>query len=387
VLAASARSVVALGWGIDLVAAHARILSPQEQVALTGERWLPAGGHAPTRLRAPRQGTLGELRDRHARFLRRLAGGSFVPVPPVGAYREVAYRRASDPAPRPFAAFQTLTADAGRPRVFDPRTDRHAVRNVAAMTRHAVAEAARDAGWREDEITTYVLGHDLASGAQARGGPDLPRFAFLPLPTIDPRGVVGSICRVLLAEPPGGSGERAAWLRRMLSGRDLVEEHSRRPQAMLSVVPDTDGVLGRYLGPEEGASEWSSVTPVILTGYDGGDARKAEKLLRKAIREAGYALLSESAGVTWRNVGFRPGLEPSLRYVPPRSLEQRPRFHVLISWRDGAGRPVPIRGPVVIGAGRYQGFGTFAVHGTAAARAGGRSQAPSGDPFDPRSGW
>lgn len=89
------------------------------------------------------------------------------------------------------------------------------------------------------------------------------------------------------------------------------------------------------------------------------DAR-IDGLLRKAIVQAGFSsTLAECADLTWRLVGFRPGLDLATRYTSPDHLRGKPRYHVRIQWKDAAGCPVKVRGPLVIGAGRYCGLGLF----------------------------
>lgn len=165
VLSAAARSLVALGWGIDLVAGYGRVISKQEAEQLPGERWWPSrdGGD---RLRVPVLGTLEALMTRHASFLGRLGAAGLTPMPPLSAFAVVGYRRETDPVARPVAAFEIwkpvnelaeLPAGRSKFRPFDPAR-RTAV--VAGMVRHAVAEAAAlsrpgDKKWRD----TFVLGH------------------------------------------------------------------------------------------------------------------------------------------------------------------------------------------------------------------------------------
>ena len=81
-----ARSITALGWGIDQVVADATLLAPGELPAPEGERWQPAssGGR---RLRVHQAGSLEALASRHEKFLERVVGGNFTPVPPGPARR------------------------------------------------------------------------------------------------------------------------------------------------------------------------------------------------------------------------------------------------------------------------------------------------------------
>ena len=55
---------------------------------------------------------------------------------------------------------------------------------------------------------------------------------------------------------------------------------------LLNALSDSDWVLGQYTGA---ARVWSTVTPVVLPGYDDRDAETAERLLRRAFHHAGFS--------------------------------------------------------------------------------------------------
>lgn len=91
-------------------------------------------------------------------------------------------------------------------------------------------------------------------------------------------------------------------------------------------------------------------------------AARTERLLRRAARQAGFpAELADRCDLTWRTVGFVPGVAWAGRYAVPPYLARFPRYHVRLTWRDGSGRAVRVPGPVAIGAGRYCGLGLFAA--------------------------
>jgi CRISPR-associated protein Csb2 len=354
VLFAAARSVVALGWGIDMAVGNGQLLTKEDADELPGERWRPVPGEAPTRLRVPRQGTLAALTARHEAFLNRLPpAGGFVPIPPLTVFDTVSYRRDTDVSSRPFAAFALLSPDADRFRTFDTVRRTPA---VAGMVRHATGRAAAlhrpdDQAW----VDTFVLGH--GEGPKQLATTD-ERFAYLPIPTIEERkqngrinAVVGSIRRVLVAEPPGGSGADLVWVRQRLSGQPLIDERTGEPVAVLSLIPAADRRLRWYIGP---AQVWSTVTPVVLPGHD--DRGRSEPLLRRTLEQVGFPpRLLQDAVLEWRRAGFRPGLDLAGRYCVGRHHEGLPRYHVRITW------PVPVRGPLCLGTGRYYGMGLLAT--------------------------
>ncbi len=353
------------------------MLSKKEAESLTGDRWHPTADSSAAALRVPTAGTLDALGRRHEQFLGRLSDRGFEPVPPLAAFAVVGYRRDADPVRRPVAAFQLLTPDASGFLPFDPVRRTHV---VAGMVRHAAKIVAKLAEKDDDWINSFVLGHGDGPRTQARGD---RRFAYLPLPSVSRRGV-GDVRRVLVAEPPGGPGHDARWLARALAGADLVRDGT--PVGLLSVTPPADPVVRRYVPAPPGAATWCTVTPVVLPGHDeagpgvvawrrqwaksAADRRavaeraagRTERLLRRAVRQAGFpAELADRCDLEWRPAGFLPGVGLAGRYAVPPYLGRFPRYHVRLTWRDGAGRAVRVPGPVAVGAGRYCGLGLFAA--------------------------
>jgi CRISPR-associated protein Csb2 len=324
------------------------VLSAEEVAKLPGEVWRAAPHDSGAGLRVPVSGTLDALIARHDAFLNRMPDGDrFRPVPPLTEFRVVPWRRAIEPVSRPWVAFQILRPDAAAVRPFD--TARR-LTSVAAWVRHATGEVCQDWPWQD--CSSFVHGHN-PDGSPVKGATADERFMYLPLPSIERRGDlgenVGAIRRVLITAP-AGFGNRIDWIRRRLSGQDLVWDGN--PVGMLTVLARSDWVLQQYTGE---SCEWSTVTPVVLPGHDDRDPRKAEALLRKAMVQAGLPpeLVSATTDLEWRGVGFRPGLEMASRYQRPKPLHG-PMYHVRVRF------PAPVRGPLAVGAGRYRGFGLFA---------------------------
>lgn len=375
VLKAAARSITHLGWGIDMVAADADLLSDEEAAKLPGHRWrvVPSGG---VPLRVPKTGTLANLMDKHKAFLGRLSDEGFKPVPPLSCFDVVQYHSPTVGLPmptRPILAFeihrtiedQEQNAGSSKFRPFHPV---RRVATVAGMVRHAMATVARKIDWSEDDVVRRIEGHGDAKNGQATSD---DRLMILPVPSITPVGV-GSIRRVLVAGP---SGLDLAPLRRQLNGQELFDQTTRQPVAMLSGIAKTDRLLNRYYLGE--SKIWSTVTPVILPGHDDPDRlrrklngrihaeeqkhllerldRRILCLIWKAFHQAGWtADALEGATVEYRSVGWFPGLDLAKNYeiLPPLTY---PRYHLRIQF------PRPVRGPLAIGAGRYRGFGLFAI--------------------------
>ena len=404
-LFATVPSISHLGRGVDMVAAHAAILPAPEAAALPGQCWQPVKGDGDNPLRVPVAGTLADLAHQHAAFLNRTSGGHFSPVPPLSRYALVGYVDSAAPTPPPTAAFSLRRPDASGYRVFDPVRD---AMRVAGMLRHAASGDRLMAalGWDAEKKNRVILGHGASPGS-AHVPVDGPRVAFLPLPSLEKRPprseVVGGIRRVLLAGVGGLSSADLHDLARLLSGQELLaEEPSRstddpRPDkespadgetpraALLSRLPDSDAQVQRYLRKP---AVWTTVTALILPGHDDrGNYRarlfpkevsqgmlapakqqewlakldaRTEALLRKAIRQVGFSEeLARHAGLSWRSTGFCRGLALASEYAIPQKLRRFRRLHVRVVWRDEAGNPLRVVGPLCLGGGRFGGLGLF----------------------------
>jgi CRISPR-associated protein Csb2 len=344
VLTAAARSITHLGWGIDVVAGNAEVISEADTAKLPGELWRPVEDASAIALRVPIGGTLDALIAKHHAFLNRLGPDGFKPVPPLSTFRVVGYRRTTDIPGRQFAAFKLLHPDQERLAYFSATRSNC----VAAMTRHATAAAAQGLSW----VDSFVHGH-RASREDTK-----PRFSYLPLPTIEPRGdgalVVGGIRRVLLAELNDGTESHLSWARQMLPGQFLIDERTKDPKAMLVPANESDWVLRRYIDPVD---TWATVTPVVLPGSDEGKFAKAEKLFFKALRHAGYSPAALATNPEFRNVSFWRGGELALSFQRPDYLKKDhwSVYHMLLRWKR------PAKGPIAIGAGRHCGLGIFAA--------------------------
>lgn len=382
-LFAAARSITHLGWGIDAVVGSADEVSEVGASKLDGEHWHPSGDNASNSFRVHMEGTLSDLMRRHEGFLSRLSPGGLRPVPPFSKFQVTGYRRPTDSVRRSLAVFQILRKDASGFRLFDPA--RKGL-TVAGMVRGATKLAARHSGWPAAKINSFVLGHadSNGTGKHVEVGPQ--RFAYIPLPSIEPRGlrefrVVGSIRRVMLTCFAAGCDDELAWARRMLSGQELTDEETHAPVALLSVIPSNEKVVRCYT---QAATTWATVTPVVLPGYDDPEhlrqrmkndklaseqqrrilerlSDRIDGLLRKAIVHAGFPQeLASRAELEWRKAGFWPGTDLADRYGVPDHLKRFPRFHVKVSWRNQNNEPIEIPGPICFGGGRFYGIGLFA---------------------------
>jgi CRISPR-associated protein Csb2 len=352
----AARSLTALGWGIDMAFADAKLVHEEEIRRLSGTRWCPTRGEeneggiilrVPTTDAELQESTLEDLKYCHQTTMQRISHGE--PLHTVDAprvYERVLY--IMDPPPRHRAAFRLLHPTEDRSAVFAQTRANH----VAAMTRNAMARIAAEQGQPQEWINRYVHGHRRQGEEES-----LPRFSYLPLPTIEPRGregeVLGAIRRLLVAELVDSEESDLRWARQMLPGQFLTDDKTGERKAMLAPLSREDWVLQRYVGRSD---IWATVTPVVLPGSDDGKWAKAEKLFFKALRHAGYSP-DALAELEFRNVSFWPGGDWALQFQRPDYLKEAcwSVYHVRLRWKQ------EVAGPIALGAGRHCGLGTFAI--------------------------
>ena len=301
-------------------------------LASAGCRGRAGGGNG---LRTPTEGTLEDVLKRHEDFTKRLGPDGFTPPPPLSAYVKTEYRRAIDPPTRPVAAFSLLQLDASRFRAFDPA--RRGL-TLAGMMRSAVKVAAspeRLAGIEDRFVCPW-----------ARRGEDRWRtcrswtaaFRVFPLPSLETRNqrrvsVVGSVRRVIVSTFASEFEEEIAWARRNISGQELRDEDSKRPVALLSLIPENEKGVQCYT---RAASTWATVTPVVLPGYD--DPKHYRRRLQHETVATEQRELLERLGLRIDGLLlkrlFKPGFQKNLRLT--RKLNAaRSAFGPAPSWPTG----------------------------------------------------
>ena len=206
-LARIARSVSALGLGIDLALARVS-LNEHPPSPAPGIRYAPAPA-ARRHLRVPWPGAFDALeaayRDNRARIgAATVAGAAEAPV------RTVAYACELELPPVRCAAFALRTTD---DRPFSLEGTRAV--EVAAMVRHAIGRAARSAG-----LDAALVGELMGHGGEHR-------IRVAPLPTVGHRHADGCIRRVMLTAPLGVPGDAWTDVLTRLAGAALVREYAR----------------------------------------------------------------------------------------------------------------------------------------------------------------
>lgn len=209
---------------------------------------------------------------------------------------------------------------------------------------------------------------EVLSGHAAGGGPSQrPHIAFVPLANVGWDYADGELHGMAIVLPRRlDAGER----RRALSGIGAALDMTNGAGALeLDFRPGT-WRLERSPSPSRASlrperwcgvsTRWASATPVLLDRFPNqDDPIAAARILADACRNIG---LPEPRMIEFHKhsvVRAAPSAysgrgranSPSWSFPRDSTLESRPRRHVVLEFAE------PVRGPVLLGAGRYSGFG------------------------------
>ena len=342
-LSRESQNLMALGWGIDQVVGNGRIITSDEASQLLGERWQPwPDSLSPLdRLRVPVEGSLEDLDAVYASFCAQLDDGVYNPRRKFRRYKLVNYVKVAKFPHRPYACFELPEGTAFR---------QEDTIKVAAMLRSLACRKQNRDDFREqfgDDPEVYLAGH--IKGKR----PTPPRFSFFPLPTIGHDHGDGMIRRLIIAEPFGGDGSRANWAQIRLEGQVLIDNDDNERGQLLELWRNSSHrMVRRYVGD---GRIWSTVTPVILPGYDDGKRAKAFKLVVQSIKHAGFEV-DAIADLMIRKAPFWTGAQHPKNYRRPHYLKHFSAWHIQLEFHE------PVSGPLAIGAGRHVGLGLMAAH-------------------------
>ncbi len=219
---------------------------------------------------------------------------------------------------------------------------------------------------------------EILSGHTADGRPsERDHLAIVPLPFVAHRHASGALLGFALVLPrAAGTDERravyaavAAW---EAAARCEDEETPRLPlhlgaagvlelERLEFVAPQASLRAATWCGP---ARVWHSATPVALDHHPGDlhsrDAAKLAKAIAEAVASIRRACarigLPEPEAVEVLPAPALAGAAKARRYPPYPDREDRTRrllTHVRLEFAS------PVRGPVLLGAGRYVGLGLF----------------------------
>lgn len=341
----SAQAVHTLGTGEDMCAVNGFVSQVQVESADGLHVWQavpyatgPTHLTGDTALRVAVNGSLASLEARHQAFQKRLdqsVTGFGRPVLAAAKHTVVTYRT-SAVQPRSAVVALRLVAPDGSERFARFHPENAVV--VAGMLRHAAMRLAGD-GDHADFAAGY--GTDVDKDC---------RMSWVPLPSIGHQHVDGMIRRGLFVVRAQDETRLQTVMDAFpTTGMPLVDEQTGECVALAQAVDLSDEpVVGPYVAP---ATVWTSVTPVILPGDYGHNIRLLNRLLLKALREAGIDPgLLQSVEFSREGFGRQAVRIRDLRlkdWQAKRLILQ----HVCLTFKEA------IRGPVVLGRGRHYGIG------------------------------
>jgi CRISPR-associated protein Csb2 len=210
---------------------------------------------------------------------------------------------------------------------------------------------------------------EVLSGHRRDGSPSRrTHVAFLPLPFVDHRHANGHLVGLGLALPRDlGPAERATVLEalgRLTSGHEAAAGDGKLRLGSLgrwSLEALGAATMPWSLRSESWArpaAHWASVTPVVFDRFSDDPVEKRQ-IIADSCERIG---LPRPAEVRFSHVSPFLGAPPSPEFGPldrGAGRPVRPYTHVGLSFTDAEARPRPVGGPVLIGAGRYRGYGVL----------------------------
>jgi CRISPR-associated protein Csb2 len=253
-------------------------------------------------------------------------------------------------------------------RVAGPRLPAVSVAGVSRQLRRALMAAA------PEPVSELISGHAADGKPSERS-----HLAVVPLPHVFGPHPDGSLLGIGLVLPRNCSAEERLSLAQSLGCLEKAGQPPREPgeAALISLLLGDAGVLtlqrlrgetvrlftlrsSTWSGP---AAEWRSATPVALDRHPGDLADQDPIKRGEAFAEAESAVLAAVARLGLDPVGaavevsrscLLAGTTKPLRYprFPANVVRpQRMLVHVRLVF------PRPVRGPIILGAGRYHGLG------------------------------
>ena len=353
-----------LGRGVDMAWAWAELLESDEvETRLVGHGGVvhrPSTGETGEALFCPGKGSLASLKQRYdasrTRFTYIKEGKRVQELfsqPPKPLFAKVAY----DAPPR-YLLFELRAAT--HDESFVPWRSTRAVEFVVALRDEAAGRLKEALPGKAGEIDRVLIGREATEADKAA------RVRILPLPSIGHSHADCAIRRLLVEVPPNCPlrADDMAWA---FSGLPITGEIPGN-----LVRTDERGMLDHYgvvKGERNGFRVWHTITPAalpILSSSPSGkrarhratgakrvvDEAKAAHAVKQALRHVGMSVPVESIRIQ-REPFDRSGALSDEFTIPPR-FAARGLHHVEIAFKQA------VRGPLVIGNGRYLGLGLMA---------------------------
>lgn len=200
-------------------------------------------------------------------------------------------------------------------------------------------------------LPEVLTGHEVERGTPSAQ----PHLALAPLGFVQAEHADGSVKGIALLLPQDLPASLRRWLDAALAaeGDGWALHLGQRGVARLRLhPPEAGGLRSLDLGRYRGLSRtWLSVTPVALSRHP--KPKRGEDEAEVLCRDVERLGLPRPQSVELQDVGWVRGAPParSFRRSGVRALEGRMLRHVRLSFAE------PVAGPLLVGAGRYLGFG------------------------------
>ncbi len=336
-----------LGRTIDTTLAHGQVLPSSSLIPTSTLPVWTAQGTSGAHL-LPAAGFLDFLNARYPRSVSEME-------PDFSNSARCTYNTAQQPPTEPLACYALHELGSDKPKAYPPWS----LRAISGLVRGAMVEwAALPATQREfgpDRLAQLVHGHRHAgASAPAEGG----HFIIQPLPSqtrdfkadgwLRRVGIIGRGCQN--AEDQALFDAMSRWLSTCTVRDQGIERYHLKP--VPHTVADPLGLL-RPLPPESGATVWRSITPIILPSLPRRGRTPEDGLLRALVLQGILAGSIDSIATFTGPVLPKTLNAREYNIASGTYLAKYPRYHAEIRFKS------PISGPLILGSGRYVGFGLF----------------------------
>ena len=249
------------------------------------------------------------------------------------------YREARPPEDERSSRFGSLLTF----RLAGPRLLLTAAQRLTSVIRRAVLERSLT------QPAPEILSGHTPEGAPSRRD----HVAYLPLASVDSRSSDGLIRGFGVAIPDGVSGDERGAVIRALGLLETIYFDRDTEWAVERVNPDAGIRSLTAWDYERPSRSWATVTPMVFDRFPRGrDGRDAVAIIAGACRRIG---LAEPIAVDVSRASRVLGVprSPEFKVVPKPGVPARPYAHASLLFDR------PTKGPVLLGAGRYQGLGLF----------------------------
>lgn len=393
----AARSVITLGWGIDMAFADARTASQDDVQQLKGVRWYPKPGDGSFEdtLRVPTydaeygECTLSDLRHCHSTAINRIEHGKpLKTVDKPKVFDRVLYTSTERQIGRPSIFFRLVDNELEPTRYPQPL-----LAHIAAVVRHAAIDCMKKDGSNAprwiDQITRAEWAERFVRGLNRPPRNDHQQISYVPLPSIG-HGYSDAMIRNVMLVAPIGCERELEYVAARLGDLPLEFKDGQKNEPEDGEPCDRDMpsriALPRWLqrfNPLQGkfinncylgrSKVWQSVTPVILDEHidqitremkDGQKIKYRDendfiRLIKLALQRAG---VETPCRFSWQTPPFFRNCLSAHRYdrnkhpnfVPPKRLDGKTAVHLRLVFDHD------VPGPITLGAGRHCGFGLMA---------------------------